>query len=66
MPQLNHYWSSSQLYGSEMIRSAMWRERERFELRLKFWHFSNNDDKDLNQDRLFKLKPTMDLVKARF
>jgi hypothetical protein len=27
MPQLNHYWSSSQLYGLEIIRSATPRER---------------------------------------
>ena len=39
---------------------------ERFELLLKFWYFSNNDNKDSSQDRLFKLKPIMDLLKARF
>jgi hypothetical protein len=40
MPRLNHYWSSSQLYGLEIVRTAM--SRERFELLLKFWHFSIN------------------------
>jgi hypothetical protein len=64
MPKLKYYWSSSQLYGSEIIRNAM--SRERFELLLKFWHFSNNDNKDSNQDRLFKLKPILDLLKVRF
>ena len=64
MPQLNHYWSSSRLYQSEIIRSTM--PRERFELHLKFWHFSNNKNKDSNQDRLFKLKSLLDLLKARF
>ena len=64
MPQLNHYRSSSQLYGSEIIRSAMLRET--FELLLKFWHFLNNNNKSSNQDRLFKLKPLSDLLKARF
>jgi hypothetical protein len=34
MPQLNHYWSSNQLYGLEIIRRTM--PRERFELLLKF------------------------------
>ena len=33
MPKLSHYWSSSQLYGSEIIRNSM--SRERFELLLK-------------------------------
>lgn len=28
MPKLSHYWSSSQLYGSEIIRNSMSRERE--------------------------------------
>jgi hypothetical protein len=64
MPKLSHYWSSSQLYGSEIIQNSM--SRERFEFLLKFWHFSNNDNKNSNQDRLFKLKPLLDLLRARF
>ena len=38
----------------------------RFELLLKFGHFSNNDNKNSNQDRLFKLKPPLDLLRAKF
>ena len=64
MPKLSHYWSSSRLYGSEIIQNSM--SRERFELLLKFWHFSNNDNKNSNQGRLFKLKPPLDLLRARF
>ena len=64
MPKLEYYWSNSQLYGSEIIRSAM--ARDRFELLLKFWHFSDNNKYHSNQDRLFKLKPLLDLLKARF
>jgi hypothetical protein len=41
MPKLKYYWSSSQLYGSEIIRNSM--SREKFELLLKFWHFSDNN-----------------------
>ena len=33
---------------------------------LKFWHFSNNNNKNSNQDRLFKLKPLLDILKERF
>jgi hypothetical protein len=64
MPKLKYYWSSSQLYGSQIIRNTM--SRERFELLLKFWHFSNNNNENSNQDRLFKLKPLLDLLKERF
>ena len=64
MPKLEQYWSNSQLYGSEIIRSAM--ARGRFELLLKFSHFSDNKKYHSNQDRLFKLKPLLNLLKARF
>jgi hypothetical protein len=64
MPKLKYYWSSSQLYGSQIIRNTM--SRERFELILKFWHFSNNNNRNSKQDRLFKLKPLSDLLKERF
>ena len=64
MPKLRYYWSSSQLYRSEIIRSTM--SREKFELLLKFWHFANNDENHASQDRLFKLRPLLDLLKARF
>jgi hypothetical protein len=47
----------------EIIRSTV--SRDKFELLIKFWHFSNNDNNDSNQDRLFKLKPILDLLKVR-
>ena len=64
IPKLKYDWSSSQLYGSDIIRNAM--SRERFELLLRFWHFSNNDNKNLNQDRLSKFKPLLNLLRTRF
>ena len=64
MSKLKYYWSSSQLYGSDIIRNGM--PRERFELLLKFWHFPNNDNANANQDRLSKLKPLLNLLSARF
>lgn len=64
MPKLTYYWSSSKLYGSEIIRSVM--SRERFELLLKFWHFANNDEMHSSQDSLSKLRPLLHLLKARF
>ena len=35
-------------------------------LLLKFYHFSNNDEQHADQDRLFKLRTRLDLLKARF
>jgi hypothetical protein len=40
--------------------------RDRFELLLRFFHFSNNQEKHADQDRLFKLRPLLDLLKDRF
>ena len=64
MPKLTYYWSNSKLYGLEIIRSTM--PRERFELLLKFWHFANNDETHSSQDRFFKLRSLLHLLKARF
>ena len=58
MPEIEYYWSESKLFGSEVIQNTM--SRNRFELLLRFYHFSNN------QDRLFKLRPLLDLLKDRF
>ena len=50
MPKLKYYWSSSKLYRSEIIRNTM--SRDRFELLLKFWDFSNNDKKRLERIKI--------------
>ena len=64
MPKVNYYWSKSKLYGSEVIQNTM--SRDRFELLLKFYHFSNNEEEHADQDRLVELKPLFDLLKARY
>ena len=64
MPKVDYYWSKSKLYGSAVIQNTM--SRDRFELLLKFYHFSNNEKKHADQDRLFKLKPLLDLLKDQF
>ena len=38
----------------------------RFELLLKFSHFSNNQEEHADQYRLFKLRLSLDLLRARF
>jgi hypothetical protein len=64
MPKVDYYWSKSQLYGSKIIQNTM--SRDKFELLLKFLHFSNNAEQDASQDRLAKLNPLLYLLKARF
>ena len=59
-----YYWSNSRLYESEIIRNSM--ARDRYELFLKFWYFSDNHKCRSNQNRLIKLKSLLDLLKARF
>ena len=44
MPKIDYYWSKSQLYGSEIIQNTM--SRDKFELLLKFLHFSNNEERN--------------------
>jgi hypothetical protein len=64
MPEIDYYWSKSKLFGSEVIQNTM--SRDRFELLLKFFHFSNNQEAHADQDRLFKLRPLLDLLRTRF
>ena len=64
MPEIDYYWSKSKLFGSDVIQNTM--SRDRFELLLKFFHFSNNQEAHADQDRLFKLRPLLDLLRTRF
>jgi len=64
MPEIDYYGSKSKLFGSEVIQNTM--SRDRFELLLKFYHFSNNQEELADQDRLFKLRPLLDLLEASF
>ena len=64
IPKIDYYWSKSQLYGSKIIQNTM--SIDKFELLLKFLHFSNSDEQDASQDRLAKLNPLLHLLKAKF
>ena len=64
MTEIEYYWSKSKLFGSEVIQNTM--SRDRFELLLKFFRSSNNQEGHADQDRLFKLRPLLDLFRARF
>lgn len=53
------YWSKSNLYEPEFIQNTM--ARDKFELALKFWHFSNSQEEHAGQGRLVKLKLLLNL-----
>ncbi|CAF1214822.1 unnamed protein product [Adineta ricciae] len=42
MRKVDYYWSKIKLYGPEVIQNTM--SRDSFELILKFYHFSNNEE----------------------
>jgi len=62
-PEIRHYWSSDPVMGTPVVNSIM--PRNRFELLLKFLHFSNNEDADPG-DRLHKLQGLLDLMLKNF
>ncbi len=64
MPKVDYYWSKIQLYGSKVIQNTI--SRDKFELLVKFLHFSNNEEQNASQNRLAKLTPLLILLKARF
>lgn len=59
MPSIRHYWSKKPLFQINGISQAM--SRNRFELLLKMWHFSNNDECP-EGDRLYKIQPLLDMI----
>lgn len=53
MPSLKNYWSIKTRYKNHMTSKIMFRNR--FELLLRCWHFSNNEEAPEN-DRIFKVQ----------
>merc|ERR1712121_200227 len=62
-PTLECYWSKSKMYGVDLIKKAM--SRNKFELILRFLHFADNSLAD-GSDRLFKLHPLIQLLSQNF
>lgn len=53
MPSLKDYWSLKIMYKNSVAKNIM--SRNRFELILRFWHFSDNEQAPEN-DRIFKVR----------
>ena len=62
-PTFDCYWSKGQIYGCELIQKTM--SRNKFELIMRFLHFADNRLSD-GSDRLYKLKPLIDLISRNF
>ena len=67
-PSIPMYWSTNELYHTPIFQKAM--SRNWFQLSLKFFHCSDNnnpqyDANDENRDRLYKVRPLIDLLRAR-
>lgn len=58
---LENYWSNKKIYENYIKRIM---SRNRFQLLLKMWHFSNNDLE--SEDRLQKITPLIDMVRKSF
>lgn len=65
-PRINMYWAKDDLYYTPIFSQMM--SRDRFLLILRFLHFANNDNfdvNDLNRDRLYKIRAFSDMIKER-
>ncbi|XP_068204630.1 piggyBac transposable element-derived protein 4-like [Palaemon carinicauda] len=62
-PTFESYWSRSKMYGVDLIKTTM--ARNKFELILRFIHFADNSRSD-GSDRLFKLRPLIQLLSRNF
>lgn len=57
LPSIKNYWRVHKLYGIPLARTVI--PRNRFELILKFIHFSDNTNAD-PEDRLYKVRSVVD------
>ena len=62
LSSISSYWSKKYLYTNS-LRNVM--SRNRFQLLLKIWHFSNNENANPN-DRLYKISPLLKKLQESF
>jgi hypothetical protein len=62
-PEIESYWSKNEIYGVEIVKNAM--PRNKFELILRFLHFADYSQAD-ESDRLYKLRPLIQLLSQSF
>ena len=65
-PRLSMYWNTTDIFRSPMFGQVM--SRRRFLLLLRFFHFADNskfDPKDPARDRLYKVRPLLNMIRER-
>lgn len=62
-PKIADYWSTNPVIGTPFVNTIM--KCNRFQILLKFWHFSDNDNAP-EGERLYKLQGICDALLARF
>nr|XP_022903201.1 piggyBac transposable element-derived protein 4-like [Onthophagus taurus] len=62
--RMDDYWSTNPLIETPIFRKTM--SRNRFRQILSFLHFSDNNNKPDNADRLFKVQPIIDYFSKKF
>lgn len=60
LPYINLYWSKDPIFHNDFISSIM--ARDRYLLLLKFFHFNDNENEDLQNGRLNKIMPLLSLL----
>lgn len=64
LPRMNDYWSQNAMYRNNYIVSVM--TRDRFQMILKFWHFSRQDQDESSGDKLYKIRNVLEMILAEF
>lgn len=59
LPKISLYWSTDKIFGQTFPATVM--SRNRFELLLRYLHFSDNDTAD-KKDRINKIRPLTDFL----
>jgi hypothetical protein len=63
MPSIDSYWKKSSIFKNFVAPVIM--TRNRFQLLLRMWHFSNNEEQ-IENDRLFKVRDFVALILSKF
>jgi hypothetical protein len=63
-PHSRYYWSKNRLLSSSVFPETM--TRDRFDLLQSRLHFSDNEDPRADTDRLWKLRPVLDILDTTF
>lgn len=63
LPKIALYWSTDKIFGQAFPATVM--SRNRFELLLRYLHFSDNETAD-KKDRINKIRPLIDILNENF